>query len=102
MMDQKDPAAQVPASEGVGAGRRGRRGAFDRDWTEGSIAKNVLLLAWPVVLGSVVMQFDMIVDMVWVARLGVKSVAGVAVAGTLGMLISMLRMGLTVGQRAIV
>src|SRR4030042_6797123 len=102
MMDQKDPAAQVPASEGVGVGRRGRRGAFDRDWTQGSIAKNVLLLAWPVVVGSVVNQFDMLVDMVWIARLGARAVAGVGVAGTMVMLLSMFRMGLTVGQRAIV
>jgi putative MATE family efflux protein len=54
------------------------------------------------VVANVVNQFDMIVDMVWVARLGVTSVAGVAVAGTLVMVLSSARAGLTVGQRAMV
>ena len=82
---------------------KGRKGAaWDRDWTQGSIARNLLLLAWPVIVSSIVGQFDMIVDMVWVARLGAGAVAGVGVAGTLTMLISMLRMGLTTGQRAMI
>jgi len=62
----------------------------------------LLLLAWPLVVGSVVNQFDMVVDMVWVARLGARAVAGVGVAGTLTMLLSMFRMGLTTGQRAMI
>src|SRR4030042_901465 len=102
MMEQKDPAAGLPTPEGVGAGRRGRRAAFDRDWTQGSIVRNVLLLAWPIVVGNVVNQFDMMVDMVWVARLGAKSVAGVGVAGTLLMLLSLFRMGITVGERPMI
>jgi len=88
-------AAAPPAQ-----GRPGR--SFDRDWTQGSIARNLLLLAWPLVVGSVVNQFDMVVDMVWVARLGAKAVAGVGVAGTLTMVLSMFRNGLTTGQRAMV
>src|SRR4030042_1099218 len=86
-------AAAPPAQ-----GRPGR--SFDRDWTQGSIARNLLLLAWPLVVGSVVNQFDMVVDMVWVARLGAKAVAGVGVAGTLTMVLSMFRNGLTTVQRA--
>jgi len=102
-MEQKDPTAGAPASEGGRTGGGGRRrAAYDRDWTQGSIVRNVLLLAWPIVVSNVVNQFDMIVDMVWVARLGAQSVAGVGVASTLVMLLSMFRMGLTVGQRAIV
>ena len=74
----------------------------DRDWTQGSVSKNVLLLAWPVIVNSIVMQFDMIIVMVWIAWLGVKTVAGVGVAGTLTMLISMFRMGVTTGERAMI
>ncbi len=76
--------------------------AYDRDWTQGSIAKNLWLLAWPMIVGSVVMQFDTVLDMIFVARLGAKSVAGVGVAGTLVMLISSARMGLSTGQRAMI
>ncbi len=101
-MEQKSQTPQLPTSQGAGAGRGGRRGEFDRDWTQGNIVRNVLLLAWPIVVSNIVNQFDMIVDMVWVARLGARSVAGVGVASTLVMLLSMFRMGLTVGQRAIV
>ena len=79
-----------------------QRRSYNRDWTQGSIAKNVLLLASPVIMGNVVNQFDMVVDMVWVARLGAEAVAGVGVAGTMVMVLSMFRMGITVGQRAMV
>src|SRR4030042_4808944 len=103
MMEQKDPAPRVTTLEVAKGGRGGRRrAAYDRDWTQGSIARNVLLLAWPMVAGSIVNQFDMIVDMVWVARLGVRSVAGVAVAGNLVQVLNSARMGLTIGQRAMV
>ena len=102
-MEQKDPAPRVTTLEVAKGGRGGRRrAAYDRDWTQGNIARNVLLLAWPMVAGSIVNQFDMIVDMVWVARLGVRSVAGVAVAGNLVQVLNSARMGLTTGQRAMV
>ena len=78
------------------------RSSYNRDWTQGSTAKNLWLLAWPMIVGSVVMQFDTVVDMIWVARLGASSVAGVGVAGILVMLLSSARMGLSTGQRAMV
>ncbi len=104
MMAEGEPPQASPAAENVRSSRgpRGRGTGYDRDWTRGSIAKNLLLLAWPVVVGNVANQFDMVVDMVWVARLGAESVAGVGVAGTLVMVLSMFRMGITVGQRAMV
>ena len=76
--------------------------AFDRDWTKGNIFLNLLSLAWPMVLNEVFWVVGMFVDMVWVGRLGVASIAGVGVAGMVVMVLMSARWGLNTGTRAIV
>lgn len=73
-----------------------------RDWTKGSILRNVLVLAWPVMIGSSLNMLGPTIDMIWVGRLGAASIAGVGVAGMLVMLVDSLKMGISTGLRAIV
>ncbi|MFC1897193.1 MATE family efflux transporter [Chloroflexota bacterium] len=79
-----------------------KRTEFDRDWTKGNIFRNLLSLAWPMVLNEIFWVVGMFVDMVWVGRLGVASIAGVGVAGMVVMVLMSARWGLNTGTRAII
>ena len=65
---------------GVG-GFPGRRAAFARDWTKGSIIGNLLSLSWPMIISNSLNMLGPTIDMVWVGRLGAVSIAAVGVAG---------------------
>jgi Na+-driven multidrug efflux pump len=80
----------------------GRRGVFARDWTKGSITKNLLSLGWPMSVNAILTMIGPTIDLVWVGKLGEASLAGVGVAGTAVMVVNSLRMGLTTGTRALV
>ena len=80
----------------------GRRRGFGRDWTQGSILKNLLSLGWPMSVGAILTMLGPTIDMIWVGRLGDASLAGVGVAGTAVMLVNSARMGLTTGTRAMI
>jgi len=87
--------------EESGGGRGGRRFTV-RDWTKGNIFHNLLSLSWPIVLGNSLNLLGPVIDMVWVAKLGAASIAGVGVAGMVVILITSARMGLSQGTRALV
>ncbi len=80
----------------------GRRGASDRDWTQGSIPRNLLSLAWPMVVTNSLMMLGPTIDMVWVGKLGSAAIAGVGVAGIAVQLVIVALMGLMMGVRAMV
>ncbi|MBA7675138.1 hypothetical protein ES703_83367 [subsurface metagenome] len=84
------------------AGKGKRRDTFDRDWTQGNIFRNLLSLAWPVIVTSIVTMTGPTIDMIWVGKLGVAAVAGVGVASMLVMLLDTFKMGLDMGSRAMV
>ena len=44
--------------------------AFERDWTHGSIVRNLLSLAWPMVISQSLNMLGPTIDMIWVGRLG--------------------------------
>lgn len=81
-------------------GRRG--GRFDRDWTQGSIVRNLLSLAWPVMVGNSVNMLGPTVDTIWVGKLGSTALAAVGVSGMAVMIMQSLMMGLFGGLRAMV
>ena len=84
------------------AGTGGRRPGPDRDWTEGSIAGNLLRLSWPMVVSSSLNMVGPTIDMIWVGRLGSAAIAGVGVGGiAVGLLMSSV-FGLAMGMRAMV
>ncbi|OGN88453.1 MAG: hypothetical protein A2Z74_07625 [Chloroflexi bacterium RBG_13_46_9] len=73
-----------------------------RDWTQGSIFKNLLLLSWPMAVTNTLMMLGPTIDMIWVGKLGSGSIAGVGVAGTAVQLVMGAMMGLTAGMRALI
>jgi len=84
-------------------GGRGRRGpAFDRDWTKGSIIRNLLSISWPIIISDGLNMMGPTIDMIWVGKLGAASIAGVGVGGMVVMLVMTGRMGLNMGMRAMV
>ncbi|MFC1991263.1 MATE family efflux transporter [Chloroflexota bacterium] len=93
-------------SEGGFPGRGGRggerRAAFDKDWTKGNIFHNLLLLAWPMMVGGSFNMMGPTIDMIWVGKLGTAAMAGVGVSGMAVMVVNSLRMGLQTGTRAMI
>lgn len=84
-------------------GRIGRRGDREvRDWTKGSIFRNLIMLSWPIIVGNSLNILGPVLDMVWVGRLGAASIAGVGVSGMAVMMITSARMGFAMGTRAMV
>ncbi len=79
-----------------------RRAAFERDWTKGSIIRNLLSLSWPIMVGNSLNMIGPTIDMIWVGRLGAASIAGVGVSGMAVMAVNSLMMGLFMGLRAMV
>ncbi|MFC1953289.1 MATE family efflux transporter [Chloroflexota bacterium] len=75
---------------------------FERDWTEGSIIRNLLSLSWPLIITNSLTMLGPTIDMVWVGKLGSASIAGVGVAGMAVMMIDSARMGLNMGTRALI
>lgn len=73
-----------------------------RDWTKGSIWRNLVSLAWPMIIGSSLNMLGTTVDLIWVGRLGVAAMAGVGVSAMLVFVVDSLKSGLVVGVRAIV
>ncbi len=78
------------------------RGMAHRDWTQGSVLKNVLLLSWPMAVTNTIMVLGPTIDIVWVGRLGAAAVAGVGIGGVAMQFMMSLMMGLFQGMRALI
>jgi putative MATE family efflux protein len=76
--------------------------ASERDWTKGNIFRNLLSLAWPMIINESLWSMGPIIDMIWVGKLGSASIAGVGVAGIVMMLLMVSIFGLSTGARAMV
>jgi len=79
-----------------------KRASVSRDWTKGSILRNLLSLSWPMVVSNSLNMIGPTVDMIWVGRLGAADIAAVGVAGIAVMLVQAALMGLFMGLRAMV
>ena len=77
-----------------------RRG--ERDWTTGSVPRNLLALSWPMMVTEGLYMIGISIDMVWVGRLGSAAMAGIGVAGIYAGVQLMLMAGLSIGTRALV
>ncbi len=76
--------------------------AYNKDWTQGPIVRNLLLLSWPMALMETLFVISQTADMVWVGRLGASAIAAMGVAFMIVMLVMSLDFGLVVGSRAMV
>ena len=94
---------EMPAG-GAGAppGRSGPRPEGMRDWTQGNVFRNLLLLSWPMVISNVLMMLGPTIDMIWVGRLGSEAMAAVGAAGIAVQLLMTAMFGLIMGVRAMV
>jgi putative MATE family efflux protein len=79
-----------------------KKSLVHRDWTQGSIVQNLLLLSWPVMILGALYAVNLILEMVWVGRLGPTSIAGVGVAGFVVILVVSIKNGFGAGERAMV
>jgi putative MATE family efflux protein len=83
--------------------KRPQRVAFpERNWTEGSIIRNLFMLSWPLMISQGLNMIGPTLDMIWVGKLGAAPIAGVGVAGMVVMFMMSAMMGLAVGTRAMV
>lgn len=74
----------------------------DRDLTEGNLRRAVILLAIPMILEMVMESLFGVVDMFFVARLGIDSLATVALAESLLIVVFSIAMGLSMATTAFV
>ncbi|MBN1189953.1 MAG: MATE family efflux transporter [Dehalococcoidales bacterium] len=73
-----------------------------KDWTKGSIVKNILMLSWPVMVLSGLYTGNLVLEMIWVGRLGPASIAAVGISGFIVLLVVTTKSGLGAGERAMV
>ncbi|NLE08709.1 MAG: MATE family efflux transporter, partial [Dehalococcoidales bacterium] len=73
-----------------------------RDWTQGSVPRNLWLLSWPLMIGASLNMIGPTIDMIWVGRLSSAAIAGVGVGGMAVMMINSLISAICMGVRAIV
>ncbi len=76
--------------------------AFTKDWTEGSIVRNLWSLSWPMMVSSSLLMLGPTIDMIWIGRLGSSSMAAVGVSGMAVMVANSIVMGVFTGLRAMV
>ena len=70
--------------------------------TEGSILRAIGSLSVPMLAGAVLQNLQSLIDLFWVGRLGPEAVAGVAMSGTVLMVLFPMLMGLCTGTTALV
>jgi putative MATE family efflux protein len=82
--------------------RARERPVGNRDWTQGPVVNNLLLLSWPMIIMESLFVVSQVVDMIWIGRLGPSSIAAVGIANIVVMLVMSMDFGLIVGVRAMV
>jgi putative MATE family efflux protein len=76
--------------------------ASRRDWTQGSIIRNLWSLSWPIIITQVLIVLSIFIDVVFVARLGAAVTAGVGIGGVVVTIVIAGILGLAVAARAII
>ncbi|MFC2038740.1 MATE family efflux transporter [Chloroflexota bacterium] len=79
-----------------------RDGALEKDWTKGSIVRNLLSLSWPMMINEGLWAIGFTIDMIWIGKLGPTSIAGAGVAGIIVMIMMTAIFGLSVGTKAMI
>lgn len=76
--------------------------AFGQRLTEGSIIKNIWVIAWPLTLSHLLLATYHVVDIYFVAKLGAAAIATVVMGGTISNIIWMIMAGLGTSIRALI
>jgi putative MATE family efflux protein len=96
------PETQQPVSSGAFGLIREALSGSHRDFTEGSLRRSIVVLAIPMILEMAMESLFGVVDMFFVARLGVDSLATVALTESLLVLVFGVAMGLSMATTAFV
>jgi len=75
---------------------------FGQRLTEGSIIRNIWVIAWPLTLSHLLLATYHVVDMYFVAKLGAVAIATVVMGGTISNIIWMIMAGLGTSIRAMI
>ena len=96
--------AAAPPAPHDGRVRGGRRSAYAaRDLTSGSIPRNLLFLAWPIVTSNTLRVVDQLADLFWAGLgFGTTAIAGIGAAQQWAMVAMTGRMGLDTAVRAMI
>ena len=97
--EKEDNAINIPKGSVLAHKNLGKRG---RDWTKGSISRNLLSLSWPIMVSDGLRTIGPTIDLIWIGKLGADSVAGVGVAGMAVMAVMAGRIGISAGMRAMI
>jgi putative MATE family efflux protein len=73
-----------------------------KDWTQGSIMRNLLLLSWPMIVMEALYMISQLFDMVWVGRSGSSAIAGLGIGLVLTFMVSTVDMAVIIGMRAMI
>ncbi|MFC1908872.1 MATE family efflux transporter [Chloroflexota bacterium] len=73
-----------------------------RDWTKGSILRNLLFLSWPIIITNGIHTIGPTIDLLWIGKLGSASMAGVGISSMAVHAVMAGRMGISTGVRALV
>lgn len=79
-----------------------RKTTVPRDWTQGSMMRNLFSLSWPIMVHNALYMVGQTVDMIWIGRLGSNALAGVGTVFIVFMLVLTGKMGLATGARAMI
>ncbi|NQS99727.1 MAG: MATE family efflux transporter [Candidatus Omnitrophica bacterium] len=82
--------------------RRALKKIHKLDLTEGNTARNIWVLAFPMMLGNILQTAFNMIDMIWVGRLGPEAIAAVAMSGVVIMVIITLIMGIATGTQSLI
>lgn len=74
----------------------------EKDVTSGNIAKNVIALAAPMMIGAILANMQSLIDMFWVGSLGANSISAVAISSIVLMFVFTLSMGIGIGTLSLV
>jgi putative MATE family efflux protein len=73
-----------------------------RDWTQGSILRNLLLLSWPMIIVEAVYMSTQVLDMLWVGRSGTAALAAIGICSLVILMLSVIHIGIVGGSRALI
>ncbi|MDP2939202.1 MAG: MATE family efflux transporter [Candidatus Omnitrophota bacterium] len=74
----------------------------NRDLTQGPILKNIVYLAFPLMVSFALNTTQSLIDMFWVGRLGSEAIAAVAMSGTIIMVVVTLFFGISTGTVSLI
>jgi putative MATE family efflux protein len=76
--------------------------ASNKEWTKGSITRNVLALSMPIMVSDGLRTIGPTIDMIWVGKLGAVSLAALGIGGMINLLVMLGIMGINTGMRALI